>query len=234
MALVACAALSLSLALPLQGQPPGGATADVLQLPIIPDPSKREGPPLGWEIQAHRGTPAPALEKRGNRHYLRLSSRGDTAWGIKREVQVDLREFPFLEWTWKADRLPRGGDVRRRDADDQALQVYVVFPGTSFPRRLTSTALAYVWDNLAPRGLVTGSPQPTMRRVRVVVLRNGQEPPGAWFTEKRNVLQDARALYRDLGLGEPPPTEGVILFVNTHKTGGHAEGRIGDIRFTRR
>ncbi|NPU84554.1 MAG: DUF3047 domain-containing protein [Syntrophaceae bacterium] len=227
-----------TLAIPRSSSAPALAQtpleANRLEVPFDPNPATPKGLPAGWRMQRHRGEPEPVLEKRGGRFYLRLVSRGDKAYGIRKEMRVDLREFPYLQWTWKAVRLPLGGDVRRRDADDQALQMYVIFPGSGVTARLSPTALAYVWDNRAPKGFVAPSPQPSMRRVRYVVLRNGTDPLGTWVTERRNIRQDASALFRDLGLGEPPPAEGILLFINTHKTGTEAEGLIGDIHFSSR
>ena len=205
-----------------------------LEIRLDPDPTGQRGVPAGWQVQRHRGEPEPVLEKLGGRFRLRLASRGDMAWGIQKKIHVDLREYPCLQWTWRAARLPRGGDVRHRETDDQALQLYVVFPGTGLTGRFSRTALAYVWENRAPKGLVASSPQPSMKRVRYIVLRNRTDPLGAWVTEKRDILEDASALFRDLGLGEPPPAEGILLFINTHKTGDEAEGHIGDIFFSTR
>ena len=216
------------------GPPRDSRETQKLEIRMVPDPAGPRGVPAGWQVQRYRGEPEPVLEEQGGRFRLRLASRGDMAWGIQKKINVDLREFPCLQWTWMATRLPRGGDVRHRETDDQALQLYVVFPGRGLNGRLSRTALAYVWENQAPKGLVTSSPQPSMKRVRYIVLRNRTDPLGARVTEKRDVLKDASALYRDLGLGEPPPAEGILLFINTHKTGSEAEGHIGDIFFSTR
>jgi hypothetical protein len=192
-----------------------------------------DGVPAGWRLQSYKGRPRLAFEKAGGHCYLRLRSAGDTAYGIKKDTRIDLKRFPFLNWTWKADRLPRGGDIRKREADDQALQVYLAFPDDGFAGLTTSPAIAYIWDNLAPRGLKVKSPQPLLQKVRYVVMRNGMDRTGQWQAEKRNIYEDYLELIAAAGRPHGPATvEGILLFINTHKTKSEAEGCIGDIFFS--
>jgi hypothetical protein len=86
------------------------------------------GVPAGWKIMRHSGTPVIRLEKFGDAYYVRLASDSRSGFGLEKEVSVDLKEYPYLNWTWTATRLPRGGDVRKSATDDQALQIYVVLP----------------------------------------------------------------------------------------------------------
>jgi hypothetical protein len=189
--------------------------------------------PSGWRLQPHRGQPRLTIERAGNRSYLRLSSSGDTAYGIKKDAQIDLARFPFLNWTWKAVHLPREGDIRKRETDDQALQIYLAFPADGFAGLMTSSAIAYIWDNLAPKGLMVKSPQPLLKNVQYVVMRNGRDRIGQWHVEKRNVYEDYQALIAASGHTRvPAKVEGILLFINTHKTKGEAEGCIGDIFFS--
>ena len=60
-------------------------------------------------------------------HFVHLSSVND-AFGIEKDLSFDIRKFPYLTWRWKATRLPKGGDIRKRETDDQAGQIYVLFP----------------------------------------------------------------------------------------------------------
>lgn len=189
------------------------------------------GLPAGWRVQPYRGRPQPTAQKIGDFCSIRLISSGDTAYGIKKDIRVDLARYPYLNWRWKVERLPRGGDIRKREADDQALQLYVAFAGGRSFRSLTAPALAYIWDNAAPRGLKTKSPQPLLGSVRYIVVRNGSDRTGQWYAEKRNVYADYQELIAD-GRSGPVVAEGVLLFINTHKTKGDAEGCTGDIFFS--
>jgi Protein of unknown function (DUF3047) len=72
----------------------------------------------------------------GGHKVLHLRSQNDNST-ISKEVRVDVKQFPILVWRWKVVTLPKGGDSRRRETDDQAAQVYATFsrprsaPGSS-------------------------------------------------------------------------------------------------------
>jgi hypothetical protein len=191
-----------------------------------------EGGDKEWRLQTYRGSPDLRVDRLVDQNVLRLSGCGKTAFGLKREVEVDTVRYPFLQWQWKADRLPAGGDIRLADRDDQALQLYVIFPSRGFPALFSSPTLAYIWDNEAPKNLAAASPQRQLSHVRYVVLRNKTDTLGQWYTERRNLPDDYRRLFPDLKGGEPPDRiRGVMVFLNTHHTEGCAEGSIGPLRF---
>ena len=163
-----------------------------------------------------------------------MISSGETAFGFRKEIYVDIQAYPYLHWSWKATKLPDGGDIRKKDSDDQSIQIYLSLqiPGEG---GLFSTppALAYIWDNEAPKDTLVKSPQAMLSNVRYLVLRNGKDNLGTWFTEKRNILKD---VYRAFGLhssgNRPIMVKGVLLFINTHHTKSDAEGCIGNIYFS--
>ncbi len=191
-----------------------------------------QGVPPGWALDHKAGTANLRLEKAGNAFVVRLISDGNSSFGIKREIQVDLREFPFLNWRWKAVRLPRGGDVRNAATDDQAVQLYVAFAATGFPAVLNTPTIGYIWDNEAPRGWTGRSGQIGGEKLRYRVLRNKADSVGEWYTESRNIQEDFRKLFRDLK-GLNAVTHGIQLHINSQYTKSVAEGCIGDVYFSR-
>jgi hypothetical protein len=191
-----------------------------------------KGIPPGWVLDKKAGTVNLGLEKEGESFVLRLTSDRNSSFGIKRELHVDLRQHPFLNWRWKAVRLPKGGDVRRAETDDQAIQLYVAFPATGFPAKLNTPVLGYIWDNEAPRGWTGRSDQIGGGKLRYVVMRNKTDRVGEWYTEKRNLLQDFRRLFGDLKKAEPV-TQGIELYINGQHTKSEAEGWIGEVFFSR-
>ncbi len=190
------------------------------------------GIPSGWVLDKKAGTVNLRLEKEGEGFVLRLASDRSSSFGIKRALQVDLRKHPFINWRWKAVRLPQGGDVRDADKDDQAIQFYVAFPSTGFPAALNTPVLGYIWDNEAPRGWTGRSDQIGGRKLRYLVLRNKADRLGEWFTEKRNLFQDAKKLFGDLK-GVDSITHGIEFYINSQNTKSLAEGFIGDVFFSR-
>lgn len=182
-----------------------------------------QGVPPGWELHEFAGRASVELVRSGGRVALRLRSEG-TSFALYRDVVVDLRAFPFLTWSWKVVRLPAGGDVRVREADDQAAQVYVVFPRWPAPVA-TSDVIGYVWDSRAPAG--TSLVSTRAANVRLVVVASGPTSLDTWLRVERNVLADYVGLY-----GRQPPRVGQIaLMADTDQTGGTAEALFADLAF---
>jgi hypothetical protein len=189
-------------------------------------PLGARGIPGGWRGQTWGG-PAYDLtvELDGEVRVLRLRSRNEGST-ITKEIrgQVDLRATPILEWRWKAVELPAGGDSRRKAADDQAAQLFVVWPRS--PEFLRSRILGYVWDTAAPAGTIARSEK--TGTVTYIVIRTGPADLGRWVTERRNVLEDYRRIF-----GEEPEAPGAIaLSIDTNDTHTRAESFMGLIRFT--
>lgn len=191
-----------------------------------------QGVPPGWAIDRKAGTVDLRLEKAGENLVVRLVSDRNSSFGIKRELRVDLKEYPFLNWRWKAVRLPRGGDVRKAATDDQAVQLYVAFPSTGFPSALNTPIIGYIWDNEAPRGWTGRSDQIGGGKLRYVVVRNKTDLVGEWHAESRNIYEDFRKLFRDLK-GVETVTHGIQFHINSQYTKSEAEAFIGDVFFSR-
>jgi len=166
------------------------------------------------------------LVRDGTRLALRLRSER-SSFALYRDVVVDLNAFPFLSWSWKVVRLPAQGDVRERAADDQAAQVYVVFPRWPSPLS-NSDVIGYVWDSRAPVGTRVTSTQ--AGNVRIIVVASGGSQRDTWRVEQRHVAQDYAALF-----GRQPPRVGqVAIMIDSNDTKGAAETLIGDLFFARR
>ncbi|MCX7983191.1 MAG: DUF3047 domain-containing protein [Syntrophales bacterium] len=192
------------------------------------------GVPEGWTLVKKAGTPRVQLVKVGETFFFHLESDSRSGFGLERPLNVDIREYRFLNWTWRAVKLPEGGDVRRPGADDQALQIYIALSPIGFPQKFNTPVLTYLWDNEAPRGTVVRGTSPLTKYVRYLIVRNGSDELGQWITEKRNIYEDYRSIFRDVKNGEPVgPTQGIRIYINSQHTGSSAEGYIGNIYFSR-
>ncbi|MGV8058333.1 MAG: DUF3047 domain-containing protein [Smithellaceae bacterium] len=219
----------------LMGAADGAAKIDpeIIDIGNFNQAGNGQGVPEGWQLVKYKGNPALKLVSDGHKTFLRLTCSGQTASGIKKDISVDVRKYSYLHWSWQALRLPERGDIRLANHDDQALQIYVIFPGTGFPELYKSPTVAYIWDNEAPKGLMIGSPQRSMGYVRYIVIKNKTDALGKWYQETRNILEDYRKLFPEINRGEPPgPIRSILLFINTHHTKSSAEGHIGNIYFS--
>jgi hypothetical protein len=156
---------------------------------------------------------------------LALHLRSDRAsFALYRDLLVDLEQFPLLTWSWKVALLPAGADVRSPGRDDQAAQLYVIFP--RWPSPLTrSDVLGYVWDTTAPVGTRTTSPRAP--NVRVVVVESGRRGLGSWLSYERNVVLDYTALFG----GRPPRPGKIAVMIDSNETRSEAEALVTGIAF---
>lgn len=182
--------------------------------------------PPEWNLKEFMGRAQVEVVREDSRLAFRLISRS-TSFALYRDVVVDLKRFPILTWRWKVLALPTGGDVRQRTTDDQAAQVYLVFPRWPSPR-INSDVMGYIWDSSAPVGAKLTSPQSA--NVRVVVLQSGAERLGQWVREERHIHQD----YVELFGREPPRLGQVALMADSDNTRSRAEALIEDLVFLQR
>lgn len=197
--------------------------ADRLMIETFGQGADQKGVPIGWELKENEGVPRISVVKDNNEHVVRLVS-DRTSFGITKDIEVDLEQYPFINFRWKAIELPKGGDFRDRKTDDQAGQLYVVF-GTF---KLTAKIVGYLWENGAPK-FTTGA-SPAWGRTRLIVLQSGPENIGKWIWEKRNVYHD----YKDLFGKQPPKANLISLFINSQHTESRAECYYGEIYFSKK
>jgi orotate phosphoribosyltransferase len=170
----------------------------------------------------------------GTRGYtLRMKSDSESFFGIRRSFPVNPEEYPWLNWIWKVQELPEGGDVRNGDTNDQAIQVYLIFKDTGWPAKLNSPIIGYIWDSEPPRETVASNHGRVGMMVRYIVVRNKEDGLDAWHREKRNVLEDFRKLFPDIDGGAPRQIVAVGFFINSHHTKSGAERLLAAAYFSR-
>ncbi len=204
-------------------------TATAADMVLIEDwsayPVGTKGIPGPWQKQRW-GSPRYdfTIVEDAGRKVLHMKSDGDSS-NISREIKgkVNLKETPILEWSWKVVTLPKGGDSRKAETDDQAGQIYVTWP--RFPEAVRSRIIGYVWDTTAPAGLITKSQK--TGTVTYVIMRSGSAEAGKWMTERRNVREDFKKIY-----GEEPDDPAVLsIGIDSDDTKSTAEAYMGSLLF---
>jgi hypothetical protein len=190
-------------------------------------PIGHKGVPPEWAKQGW-GNPAYDLTvvEQDGRRVVHLKSAGDSS-NINKDMRgrVRLADTPILEWTWKVVTLPKGGDARRAETDDEAAQLYVVWP--RFPEAVRSQIIGYIWDTTAPAGSTFKSQK--SGTVTYVVVRSGRADLGKWVTERRNVREDFKRIYG----ADPDDPGGVSFGIDSDDVKGSAESYMGRILFRR-
>lgn len=183
-----------------------------------------EGIPVGWILEKTPDSSSKiAVESEKENNFLRLLSVGD-AFGLRKDMSFDIRGYPYLSWRWKVSKLPKGGDIRKRETDDQAGQIYVLFP--KIPAIFNTLAVGYIWDSQAPVGLSGMSA--AYNKMRYVVQESGAAKLNQWISETRNVYEDFKKVFHK----EPPSVGSVLLYINSQHTKSSAEIFYADIFFS--
>ena len=163
-----------------------------------------------------------------------------SASGLAKDISVDPREYPIVQWRWKVENIVKKGDVLRKEGDDYAARLYIMFEYDSskvgifekikyeaaklFYGQYPPTAtLTYIWANQEPVGTIV--PNPYTDKAQMIVTQSGTEKLHQWVSEERNILDDYQKAF-----GEPPPKiSGVAIMTDTDNTQESVIAYFGDI-----
>jgi hypothetical protein len=165
-----------------------------------------------------------------------------SASGLTREITIDPKEYPWVQWRWKVTNLLQKGDVRSKQGDDYPARLYITFAYD--PTRLSVfqklkyeavkllygdypplAAINYIWDGRTPEGKMVSNAYTD--RVMMIVVESGPARLNQWVAETRNLYEDYRQAFGE----EPPPISGVAIMTDTDNTGESATAYYGDIVF---
>jgi hypothetical protein len=178
----------------------------------------KDGIATGWQVKVKDGKPiCGIIEDEGVKAFEMKSY--SSSFSVQRKINVNIGEYPYISWRWKAIDLPKGGDFRKSGTDDQAAQVFVAFPGRK--------SISYIWDTTAPVGSVGAFSIPLVMEVKIIVVTSGGADIGKWLTVTRNVYEDYKRLYGE----EPPPAEGIRFQINSQHTKTTACARLAWLKF---
>lgn len=177
-----------------------------------------------WTPQRFRGETEYEKTAIGGVAAIRAIGR-NSASGLYRRVAYQLTEYPWLEWTWRIDRLQLTADIRVKDREDFAAAIFLIFDQPGMLDHDAPT-LAYVWtSDLLPENAIVDSPhRPSM--LRYLVVRSGGNRLGQWVRERRNVLED---FSRAFGREPPQIVEVLAIFTDNDQTGEPVEAYYGAI-----
>lgn len=188
----------------------------------------------GWELLTYRRTPENEmlLSTEGKITVLRVKSLGSASALLKRG-DVDLGEFPILVWRWKIDRVVGMAIETRKDRNDSAARIRVIFGKAGEESRplppeieeflkslgIQRTAIEppgfkidYIWGNRVPRD--EAFDYPGSRNHKVVVVESGKDRANQWVWEKRNLIEDYERLFETAPLG----LSGIVVLTDTDQT----------------
>ena len=165
-----------------------------------------------------------------------------SASGLTREIKINSKEYPIVQWRWKVSNILKKGDVHKKEGDDYPARIYITFeyePSklSFFEKMKYETvkllygqypplgAINYIWESKAPVGTMV--PNPYTDRVMMLVVESGTAELHQWVNEERNIYQDYQKAFGQ----EPPMISGVAIMTDTDNTGESAIAYYGDIVF---
>lgn len=185
-------------------------------------PDRNSPVPKGWELKEWKGKGEVIIGNEEGIPFIHLKSNKNS-FALHKELNFNIKEYPVITWRWKVSRLPDGADVRNRKADDQAAQLYIVFP--RFPAMINSRLIGYIWETSAPAGSIITSRKNS--NTKYIVIQSGKEKLGEWLEEKRNVYADYKMLFNE----EPPSVGKISIMIDSDDTKSSAESFFSAIRF---
>ena len=203
--------------------------------------------PDGWKPLTFPKIPQHttySLVRDGDRVAVKATSQASSS-GYTKEILIDPKEYPIIQWQWKVSNVLKAGDVATKDGDDYPARIYVTFQYDSakvslfgkakyeaakliYGRYPPLGALNYIWESRAPVG--TAVPNPYTEQVHMIVVESGPTKLNTWLTEERNVYEDYKRAFGE----EPPMISGIAIMTDTDNTGESAEAYYGDIVLKRR
>lgn len=147
-----------------------------------------------------------------------------TASALYKKIEVNATEMPIIKWAWKVKQALPADNPYRKDVDDFAARVIVVFPGTFFWQ---FRAVVYAWADKLPVGTVV--PSAFGSHIVLIVVESGNQHAGVWRHEQRNYLDD----YRNFFKTSPPNPMAVAVMSDADNTHAEATAWYDDILLTR-
>lgn len=234
---------SLSALLAVPWLAPAQSVA-ILEIGKFSAAAEGETLPDGWKpltfkkIERHT---AYKLVKDGDTVVVRATSEAASS-GLTKEIKINPREYPIVQWRWKVANVFKNGDVTKKEGDDYPARLYITFEYDSskvsflekakyeaarlmYGQYPPIGAVTYIWESKAPKGTVV--PNPYTDRAMMVVVESGASLLNTWITEERNLYEDYKTAFGE----EPSMISGVAIMTDTDNTRESATAYYGDIVF---
>ncbi len=179
----------------------------------------------GWMNKEFEGRTIYRIVPLEGKRALKAESSA-SASGLIKEQRIDLRQTPYLNWSWRIENRLEHLNELEKSGDDYAARIYIVIDGGwAF---WNTKAVNYVWSGASAKGKIWPNAF-AGKNVMMLAVRTAEDPTSTWFQEKRNIRQDLLKIFgRDFCC-----IDAVALMTDTDNTRGKATAYYGDIYFSR-
>ena len=207
------------LCLPLFYLSANGVQADQLRVADFSKSSLE-----GWKDKTFKGTTSYQLVQLKEKKVLMAKSQ-DSASGLVKKMRVDLKKYPYLNWSWSIENRLEIKNEQTKPGDDYAARIYVVVDGGILIWR--TRAVNYVWANDATKGEIWPNAF-AGKNAMMIALKSRQDKTSTWYSEKRNVYEDLKSLFGT----EFRFIDAIALMTDTDNSHGQVKSYYGDIYFS--
>ena len=85
--------------------------------------------PAGWSPFTFKGINRHTdyrLVEEGGKIVVKATAHA-SASGLMRRITIDPREYPIVQWRWKAANILEKADIHRKEGDDYPARIYIAF-----------------------------------------------------------------------------------------------------------
>jgi hypothetical protein len=172
-----------------------------------------------WTSKSFKGYTEYTWTKENGRPFVKATSN-NAASGLIYRIEYDPQEYPYITWSWKADKVITSGDATQKSKDDYSARIYALFPSFFFWK---TTAINYIWANKLP--LNTIIPSSYTNNSAMVSVESGPANTGKWITETRNLYNDYILFFGK----KPPKVAAIAIMTDTDNTGESTSAGYGPI-----
>lgn len=153
-----------------------------------------------------------------------MAHSNDSASGLFKEERIDLSKTPYLNWSWKTDKLYSTLNEKEKLGDDFVARIYIVIDGGVLFWK--TRALNYVWSSSSEKYLTWENPYTA--NAMMFAVESGKENLGKWVSYQRNVKDDLQKI-----LGKKVRyIDAIAVMTDSDNSGQEAKSYYGDIYFS--
>ena len=178
----------------------------------------------GWKDKVFVNKTSYQLVKLNDKTVLKAESQ-NSASGLIKKIHVDLKNYPFLNWSWRIENRLDTKNEKIKSDDDYATRIYVLIDGGILLWR--TKAINYVWTNNAPKN-ETWPNAFAGKKSTMMALRDSDDKLSYWYYEKRNVYEDLKNIFGN----EFESIDAIALMTDTDNSHGQVKSYYGDIFFS--
>lgn len=181
-----------------------------------------------WQSRNENKSSEYRILSEDDNSYLHARSINSDNFIIK-QIDVDIAEYPYLNWRWRVHDLPVKGDESVKAYCDAAASIALVLNKS----RIVPKSIKYSWSTSLAKDSISKSPfafWPSRCDIRIV--ESGEGYKGQWKTEKINVLEDYKIFYKRKNV-KSKMIHAIVIMTDSDNTNSPSSADYDDIYFSK-